>query len=214
MKRFVLPLAFLCAVVAGGPVLAAEPLDPEDPVAKTLQFMREEEKLAHDLYLLFSTSHSAEQPGANVFARITEAEQRHMDAVLTLLNTYGVADPVQQAVLEDGTLVFNPPGVFTDPTLQALYDQYVVQGGDSFAAALGVGIAVEQTDSAALADGIVASSAYADIVQVYSSLLVASQRHLAAFTKVLDRVDPDIDLDVAEVPACTPGLGKKLGQGR
>ena len=214
MKRFVLPLAFLCAVAAGGAVLAAGPLDPDDPVAKTLQFMREEEKLARDLYLLFSTSYPAEQPGANVFTRIAEAEQRHMDAVLTLLNTYGVADPVQQAVLEDGTVVFNPPGVFTDLTLQALYDQYQTQGSVDFAAALGVGVVVEQMDSAALSDGIGVSTSYPDIVEVYSNLLTASQRHLAAFTKVLDRVDPDVDLDVADVPACTPGLGKKLGQGR
>ena len=203
MKRFVLPLAFLCAVVAGGPVLAAEPLDPEDPVAKTLQFMREEEKLAHDLYLLFSTLYPAEQPGANVFARITEAEQRHMDAILTLLNTYGVADPASAE-----------PGVFTDGTLQSLYTQYRTQGSVDFAAALGVGVAVEQMDSAALSDGIGVSSSYPDIVEVYSNLLTASQRHLAAFTKVLDRVDPEVDLDVADVPACTPGLGKKLGQGR
>ena len=203
MKRFVLPLAFLCAVVAGSPVLAAEPLDPEDPVAKTLQFMREEEKLARDLYLLFSTLYPAEQPGANVFARIAEAEQRHMDAVLTLLNTYGVADPASAE-----------PGVFTDGTLQALYTQYQTQGSVDFAAALGVGVAVEQMDSAALSDGIGVSTSYPDIVEVYSNLLTASQRHLAAFTKVLDRVDPDVDLDVADVPACTPGLGKKLGQGR
>jgi hypothetical protein len=203
MKKYMLPLAFLCAVVAGGPALAAEPLDPADPVAKTLQFMREEEKLAHDLYLLFSTLYPAEQPGANVFARISEAEQRHMDAILTLLNTYGVADPASAE-----------PGVFADVTLQALYTQYQAQGSVDFAAALGVGVAVEQMDSAALSDGIGVSSSYPDIVEVYSNLLTASQRHLAAFTKVLDRVDPDVDLDVADVPACTPGLGKKLGQGR
>ena len=92
MKRFLLPLALLMTVVTGGPILAADPL-PE-LVAQTLQDVREQEKLSHDAYLYFAGLYAAQHPGQNVFPRVTDAEQRHMDAVLQLLQKYGVADPV------------------------------------------------------------------------------------------------------------------------
>jgi len=120
MKRFLLPLAVLLSVVAGGSVLAVDPL-PE-LVAQTLQDVREQEKLSHDVYLYFSGLYVDQRPGQNIFARVTEAEQRHMDAVLQLLQKYGVADPV--AV--DG--VVTAPGEFPDQVVEDLYAAYVEQG--------------------------------------------------------------------------------------
>ena len=53
-----------------------------------LLFMREEEKLARDVYLeLF------DEWGLRVFENIAESEQKHMDAVLYLLGKYGLEDP-------------------------------------------------------------------------------------------------------------------------
>ena len=187
MKRFLLPLAVLLSVVAGGSVLAVDPL-PE-LVAQTLQDVREQEKLSHDVYLYFSGLYVDQHPGQNIFARVTEAEQRHMDAVLQLLQKYGVADPV--AV--DG--VVTAPGEFPDQVVEDLYAAYVEQGEAGLAQALEAAVAIETADIARLESGIAGESAsYADILQVYTNLLASSQRHLAAFVKVLGQTDPDGEL--------------------
>ena len=53
-----------------------------------LKFMREEEKLAHDVYVtMFNTW------GAQVFANIAESETEHTEAVLGQIELYGVEDP-------------------------------------------------------------------------------------------------------------------------
>lgn len=57
-----------------------------------LLLMREEEKLAHDVYLKFE-----EKYGRNIFRNIGAAESRHMQAVLVLLDRYDIADPVSPA---------------------------------------------------------------------------------------------------------------------
>ncbi|GAA4711657.1 DUF2202 domain-containing protein [Phytohabitans rumicis] len=54
----------------------------------TLAAMAEEEKLAHDLYQAFGGRYDAD-----VFDRIAAAETRHLAAVRTLLDRYGIADP-------------------------------------------------------------------------------------------------------------------------
>ncbi len=55
-----------------------------------LLFMREEEKLARDVYLVLF-----DKWGLRVFENIAESEQRHMDAVLYLLGKYGLDDPAR-----------------------------------------------------------------------------------------------------------------------
>jgi len=201
MKRFLLPLAVLLSVVAGGSVLAVDPL-PE-LVAQTLQDVREQEKLSHDVYLYFSGLYVDQHPGQNIFARVTEAEQRHMDAVLQLLQKYGVADPV--AV--DG--VVTAPGEFPDQVVEDLYAAYVEQGEAGLAQALEAAVAIETADIARLESGIAGESAsYADILQVYTNLLASSQRHLAAFLKVLGQTDPDGELVATDVQACGGGNGR------
>ena len=52
-------------------------------------YMREEEKLARDVYLTMY-----ELWGAEIFANISESEQRHMDAIKNLITRYGLVDPV------------------------------------------------------------------------------------------------------------------------
>jgi len=63
-------------------------------------------------------------------------EQKHADAIATLLDRYDLDDPA------DG----NALGEFTNPKLQALYDQLIVQGSKSAADALKVGAAIEEID--------------------------------------------------------------------
>jgi hypothetical protein len=134
-----------------------------------LQFMREEEKLAYDVYSLLYA-----QWGLPIFNNIAQSELTHTSAVLTVLERYALSDPAAG----------NAPGVFTDPTLQALYDDLVAQGGVSAVKALEVGALIEDVD---IADLLARSAATEneDILLLYASLQRGSENHLRAFTSQL-----------------------------
>ena len=146
---------------------AIVPLDATE--IADLQFMREEEKLARDVYITLY-----DVWGVAVFNNISRSEQSHMDAVLTLLDRYDIADPVGD----------NGVGEFTDPDLQTLYDELVAVGSASLSDALLVGGAIEEIDILDL-DEAVAETEHADIQQVYARLLNGSYNHLRAFTRTL-----------------------------
>ncbi|MFN8470282.1 MAG: DUF2202 domain-containing protein [Caldilineaceae bacterium] len=152
-------------VAAALPAAVPAALSPTE--SASLQNMREEEKLAHDVYVTLYAKW-----GLRAFNNISRAEQRHTDAIVTLLNRYGVSDPAAG----------NAVGVFSNPDLQALYDKLVAQGSISTAEALKVGVLVEQTDIADLKTHI-AETTKADILQVYNNLLAGSQNHLRAFSR-------------------------------
>jgi hypothetical protein len=126
----------------------------------------EEEKLAHDLYAAF-----ADRYDAVIFDRIAAAETNHLDAIRTLMARYEITDPT--AGLE--------PGRFATTAVQATYDELLARDTASEGAALEVGQTVETTDLNALRtalDGLTAP----DVQRVYTHLVDASERHLAAFT--------------------------------
>ena len=130
-----------------------------------LIYMREEEKLARDVYLtLFN------QWNLNIFQNIAKSEQTHTDAVKNLLDIYGIVDPVR----DDGI------GIFVNPDLQALYDQLAMQGSQSLGDALKVGAAIEEIDILDL-EKYIAQTEHANIQTVYESLLKGSRNHLRAF---------------------------------
>ncbi len=135
-----------------------------------LVYMREEEKLAHDLYLSFY-----ENWGLPIFQNIASSEQTHMESVALLLDRYGIPDPTDN----------NPTGVFTDSALQDLYDQLLAQGTLSVSEALKAGAAVEEVDIQDLRDRF-AQTSQADILQVYQNLEMGSRNHLRSFTSVLE----------------------------
>jgi hypothetical protein len=130
-----------------------------------LIFMREEEKLARDVYLTLY-----EKWGTAVFASIATSEQQHMDAILNLLNTYKLADPAA------GKLV----GEFVNPELQALYDALIERGSQSTLEALKVGGVIEETDIEDLTAAM-DTSRLNKIDNVYANLLEGSYNHLRAF---------------------------------
>jgi len=134
-------------------------------------FMREEEKLARDVYLKL-----AEIWDRNVFTNIGASEQRHMDEVLLLIDKYGLTDPVAD----------NDIGVFEDVTLQALYDDLIARGSASEIEALKVGAAIEEIDIIDLEQYLEATN-NPDIVQVYGDLLSGSMKHLQSFISVLSK---------------------------
>ena len=149
----------------GGVQLTAIPAsDLSAEEAAALLYMREEEKLARDVYnQLYALW------GQPVFQNIAASEQTHTDEIKLLLDRYGLADPALD------------PGQFTDANLQALYDQLIAQGSVSLTDALNVGALVEQTDIADL-QARLAQTDNADIQLVYNNLMNASYNHLAAFT--------------------------------
>ena len=102
-------------------VQAAAPVAPAALSAAesdALQYMREEEKLAHDVYVTLY-----DLWGLRVFSNIAASEQQHTSAVATLLSRYAVSDPAAG----------NAVGEFTDPALQKLYDELIAQGSTSVA---------------------------------------------------------------------------------
>jgi hypothetical protein len=133
-----------------------------------LAYIREEEKLARDVYLFLYDKWQLP-----IFANISKSEQTHMDAIKTLLDRYGLPDPAQ-----------SEPGKFTDSSLQALYDDLIQQGSASTVEALKVGVAIEEKDIADLTEAIGASTRR-DIKTVYGNLLQGSANHLKAFTSNL-----------------------------
>ncbi|PDW01127.1 hypothetical protein A9Q02_08095 [Candidatus Chloroploca asiatica] len=163
-----------CAVTpASASPGSALPSDPATVVATNLSqeqrdglvFMREEEKLAHDLYIALGATWKLP-----VFTNIAASEQTHTDAVKTLLERYGIADPAASTA----------PGVFSDPALQALYNDLLAEGKTSVTAALSIGAAVEEIDILDLRERTT-SDLPADIARVYSQLEAASENHLRAF---------------------------------
>jgi hypothetical protein len=136
-----------------------------------LRFMREEEKLAHDVYVALYA-----RWGTNVFNNIAASEAQHTQAVVNLLSSYGLAD----------LTAINPPGVFTDVSLQALCDMLMARGRVSEVEALKVGALIEETDMRDL-EVRIAQTDEALIASVYQGLLCGSRNHLRAFARQLTR---------------------------
>ncbi|MFN9059057.1 MAG: DUF2202 domain-containing protein, partial [Pseudanabaena sp.] len=86
-----------------------------------LKFMREEEKLSRDVYQILG-----DRWNLRSFSNINQAEQRHMDQVKMLMQSYGIADPV----------VSDKVGVFANPQLAAMYTKLVQRGQTSLLEAL------------------------------------------------------------------------------
>jgi hypothetical protein len=147
------------------------PVNPEELTAsdrEALILMREEEKLAHDVYLVLY-----HQWGATIFQNISRSEQTHTEAVKSLLDAYQIADPAS------GQL-----GEFTNPELQALYDELVERGSRSLTDALRVGAAIEEIDILDLQQRT-AGTENSSVSRFFNNLLQDSFHHLNAFTITL-----------------------------
>jgi hypothetical protein len=140
-----------------------------DEEIQWLTYMREEEKLARDVYLSLY-----DKWNMRIFGTIAASEQKHTDAVNTLLVGYGIPDPAAG----------NARGEFTNPALQDLYDQMIQQGSVSKVEALKVGVFIEETDIDDL-NAAIATATHKDIKTVYSNLLKGSLNHLDAFESQL-----------------------------
>jgi len=140
-----------------------ETLSPEETEA--LLVMREEEFLAHDVYIALSQLYT--KP---IFRNIARSEQRHTDAVKMLIDKYGLPDPAANHIT----------GTFTNPDLQALYNSLVALGSTSLMNGLIVGATIEDLDIYDLINYLTITDNQ-DMTFVFNNLMRGSRNHLRSF---------------------------------
>ena len=172
-----IPIRFIVVVLTLGIVIGGCSDDPDRPPSESspeeiadLRYMREEEKLARDVYLVLHDEWALE-----VFSNIARAEQRHTDAVARVIESLGIDDPVVDESI----------GVFVDQRIAALYSEMITRGMISSIDALHVGATIEELD---IVDIQAALDRTDDLTisAVYESLLCGSRNHLRAYVGALE----------------------------
>lgn len=135
-----------------------------------LLLMREEEKLAGDVYRYLYSLHNLQ-----IFSNIADSEDTHTDAVKQLLDRYELLDPAAG----------NIAGEFTDTDLQMLYDALTARGTPSLLDALYVGLLIEELDIFDIDRLLSEVDDNDDIVLVYEALQKGSRNHLRSFHRQL-----------------------------
>ena len=160
-----------------------------------LVFMREEEKLARDVYITLGSLY----PNSTVFGKIDDSEQQHTDSVKAILDKYGIEDPSSS----------NEVGIFTGPEFGSYFtEKYKLLVGRAVKSeleALYVGAFIEELDmrdinycpaeivnqdngiSTVEACGLVYTN-NPDIQQLYKHLLDGSDSHLEAYVKNIEQI--------------------------
>ncbi|MGE4480189.1 DUF2202 domain-containing protein [Acidocella sp.] len=142
-----------------------EPSGLTDAEREDLLLMREEEKIARDVYVSLY-----KRWGVRPFANISGSEQAHMDMILALLEHYDLPDPAHDL----------KPGEFHDPSLQKLHDDLVEKGLRSLEDSIKVGLLVEELDIADLQKAQT-RTVRPENRAVYAELERGSRNHLRAF---------------------------------
>jgi hypothetical protein len=164
------------SLVIGAGLIAASPMptggetepnpigELNDTEIHHLEFIREEEKLARDVYIELYKDYPL-----SVFASIAKSEQRHTDAVANLLSYYQLPDPF-----------IDQHGAFTSDYIQFLFDWLTAVGKQSMEQALLVGAFIEEYD---ILDIWKAESETNEerINFVYKNLYEGSYNHLDGF---------------------------------
>lgn len=167
-----------------------------------LLLMREEEKMAQDVYDSFYSTY-----GVINFDRISNSEARHTTAILALINHFGLTDPA-----------LTEPGKFTSTAIQKLYDQ-LIAAGTSSNAALSTGAYIEEYDIVDLKK-LIAETENTDILAVYANLLSGSENHLRAFVRSLaiqnitysPQILSSTDFNAIIANSNSTGFGKNRGR--
>ena len=145
-----------------------QPVSPEE--RQGLIQMRQEMKLARDVSrALYNRWHNP------VFLNSANAQQAQMDTMKTLLDKYGIADPV----------VDNTPGTFSDPHYTELYNSMVARGMASMESALSMGANLEDRAIFAM-NSMMAVTDNDDIMAVYQNMMVSSQNHMRTFVGMME----------------------------
>lgn len=146
-------------------ILPKESLSQEE--LNSLSFLREEEKLAMDVYITLYNKW-----GVKIFDNISKSENSHMSLVLSLLNKYDLPDPVGSNMI----------GKFNNTNLQALYNQLIFEGNKSTINAFIVGATIEDLDLYDIKSAVV-NIDNQDIRYVFDILAKGSRNHMRSFYK-------------------------------
>jgi hypothetical protein len=163
--------------------------------ATHLAFMREEEKLARDVYTKLGMLY----PDSIVFGNIDDSEQRHTDAVKGVMEQHGLEDPNTNDNL----------GVFTGDVygeyFTEKYNYLIDKASASELDALYIGAFIEELDMMDIgrcpqeivqqdngidnADqcGLVYTDEL-DIINLYKSLLNGSESHLRGYVRAIEAI--------------------------
>lgn len=162
--------------------------------AEGLKFMREEEKMARDVYLVFYDMY-----GKNTFINIAASEQTHMDAILNLMYVYDIPDTSTGV-----------EGTFNNPDLQDLYDALIAMGTPSLVDALLAAALIEETDirDIELFKQDVTSQ---DILNTYDNLLCGSRNHMRSFVSQYES-EAGLDYQV-QIPEMEDAVNEILSSG-
>jgi len=155
-----------------------EAADVSSELAEDLTFLREEEKLARDVYL-----NIYEAWNLTIFGNISSSEQRHMDRVGETLDAFGLPDPV----IDDSV------GAFTNLEIANLFVQLVSDGLDDEVAALTVGATIEDLDIHDI-QNMAARTHDPTALATYEALECGSRNHMRAFMEQLRSRDADYDV--------------------
>ena len=167
-----------CASEAAAPTIASPITVVTTAEADHLVFLREEEKLARDVYLDLAEYWSGLPDGAtaaSVMAQIASSEQRHMDRIKSLLAAYGLSDPVDPAETR---------GRFANPELAGLYTDLTAKGRSGLLEAWTVGATIEDKDIYDLQAA--APFVTQDAARIaFDALTCGSRNHLRSFNRQL-----------------------------
>lgn len=186
------------AGAAGGPGNGGNTTSTLDAnEASHLTFMREEEKLARDVYLTFADMY----PDQGVFASIaTTSEQTHTDTMRDKLAEFGLPDPNPATNALPASI-----GVFTGAEWGWYFDEKFAAltgaGAQSELDALYAGAFIEELDMHDIADcpQVMVDAGYNDpcglnytdeqsLINAYSSLIDGSENHLRSYVGQIEAI--------------------------
>ena len=133
-----------------------------------LMFLREEEKLARDVYLF-----AYDKYGQKIHNNVAKSEQKHMDQVLVLIEKYGLVDPSSA-----------DRGVFSNSVLQGLYDDLTAIADTSVIGAYLVGATIEDLDIKDIVE-FEHHTTNQDLLDMYAALVCGSRNHMRGYNKQL-----------------------------
>jgi len=200
MKNLKLSILFLLGLVLFTATInscnkTTKSISEED--TKALLFMLEEEKLARDTYIFLADKWDIQQ-----FANIKDSEQKHMDAIASVLDEY----KIQYTILEIGK--------FDETKLQGLYDQFLIDGIISSEHALQIGATIEDLDIMDLVNYENAATNQ-DVKDVFSTLRCGSRNHIRKFTESIvndgDNYTPQF-ISLADYTSITNSSNEKCGK--
>lgn len=133
---------------------------------ETLLFTREEEKLAHDVYL-----YAFQKYGTPIFQNIATSETSHTQSILNTMAKYNVPDPLNGSTVQ---------GQFSDLIILQLYQDLTAQVDVSLASGMEVGLFIEDLDIYDL-DQALLETQKTELIAVYQNLRCGSTNHMRSF---------------------------------